>query len=272
MTSPHLAANVERFMGFARLYDTYRPQPPLIILNILTQLAQTSYPSLVVDLGSGTGLSVVMWSERTAAVVGIEPSADMRRQAEERTSLLPDATNVRYQEGLSHATGLPDGCADIVTCSQSLHWMEPESTFAEVARILRPGGVFAAYDCDWPPTMHWQVEQAYHQCIAQAIAIERERGLSRDVRQWDKRQHLERMRESGHFGFTKEIVLHHVEEGNADRLVGLALSQGLIATLLKNGLSRAEIGIETLQEVADRTIGNEPMTWYWSYRMRLGVV
>lgn len=272
MTSPHLAANVERFMGFAGLYDAHRPQPPLVILNILTQLAQTPRPSLVVDLGSGTGLSTLIWSERAVAVVGIEPSADMRRQAEERTSSLPDVTNVRYQEGLSHATGLPDGSADIVTCSQSLHWMEPESTFAEVVRILRPGGVFAAYDCDWPPTMHWQAEQAYKECIAQAVAIERERGLSRDVRQWDKHQHLERMRESGRFRFTKEIVLHHIEEGNADRLVGLVLSQGLIATLLKHGMSRVEIGIETLQEVVDRTIGSQPMTWYWSYRMRLGVV
>ena len=40
--------------------------------------------------------------------------------------------------------------ADIVTCSQSFHWMEPEPTLAEIARILRPGGVFAAYDYDWP--------------------------------------------------------------------------------------------------------------------------
>ena len=34
---------------------------------------------------------------------------------------------------------------------QALHWMEPAPTFGEVARLLRPGGVFAALDCDWPP-------------------------------------------------------------------------------------------------------------------------
>jgi SAM-dependent methyltransferase len=181
----HLAANVERFMGFAARYDAYRPQPPLIIRDILSQLAQAPRPALVVDLGSGTGLSTTIWAARAASVVGVEPSADMRRQAELRTSALPDAANVRYQHGFSTATGLPDGCADIVTCSQSLHWMEPAPTFAEVGRILRPGGIFAAYDCDWPPTVSWELEQAYAACVAQTSMLEQTHGLSRDVRSWE---------------------------------------------------------------------------------------
>ena len=40
-TSPaHESANVERFMGFADVYDAYRPRPPMTVLDILTQLAQ----------------------------------------------------------------------------------------------------------------------------------------------------------------------------------------------------------------------------------------
>jgi SAM-dependent methyltransferase len=274
----HLTANVERFMGFADVYDTYRPQPPPIILDILTQLAQAPRPALVADLGSGTGLSTAIWAARAESVVGVEPSADMRRQAVARTAAesrrregLPDATNVRYQEGYSSATGLPDGCADIVTCSQSLHWMEPESTFAEVARVLRPGGVFAAYDCDWPPTFNWEAEHAYSACLAQATAKEQAYGVSRDVHHWDKRQHLERIRASGRFRFAKEIVLHHVEQGSAERLVGLALSQGGIATLQKHGLSEDEIGITALREAARRVLGKAVVPWYFSYRLRVGV-
>src|SRR4029079_9847651 len=101
-------------------YDAYRPQPPLIILDILTQLAQVPRPELVVDLGSGTGLSTTIWAGRAESVVGVEPSADMRRQAELRTSALSDAANVRYQHGFSTATGLPAGCADHLACSASL--------------------------------------------------------------------------------------------------------------------------------------------------------
>jgi SAM-dependent methyltransferase len=268
---PHLAANVERFMGFAARYDAYRPQPPLIILDLLTQLAQAPRPELVVDLGSGTGLSATIWAGRAASVVGVEPSADMRRQAELRTSALPDAANVRYQHGFSTATGLPDGCADIITCSQSLHWMEPAPTFAEVARMLRPGGIFAAYDCDWPPTIGWELEQSYSACMAQTSKLEQAHGLSRDVRSWQKHQHLERIRESGRFRFTKEVVLHHVEQGGAERLVGLVLSQGGVATLLKHGLGEDEIGIAQLREAAQRVLGDAIVPWYFSYRARIGV-
>jgi SAM-dependent methyltransferase len=270
-SSAHVSANVERFLGFADVYDAYRPRPPMAVLDILTQLTQVSQPALVVDIGSGTGLSTAIWAGRAAAVVGVEPSADMRRQAEARSAGLPNAAQVRYQVGYAHATGLPDGCAEIVTCSQSLHWMEPDSTFAEIARILRPGGVFAAYDCDWPPTFSWQVEQAYSDCHAQAHAAEQAHQLSRDVRAWDKGRHLERMRASARFRFTKEIVLHHTEQGGAERLIGLLRSQGGIATLLKHGVGEDEIGLTALRAAAYAALGDAIVPWYFSYRVRVGV-
>ena len=101
-------------------------------------------PRLVVDLGSGTGLSTKAWAERADEVVGVEASPEMRVQAEQATA----ADNVRFVQAYAQATGLPAGGADIVTCSQAFHWMEPEPTLAEAARLLRPGGVFAASDYD----------------------------------------------------------------------------------------------------------------------------
>ena len=91
------------------------------------------------------------------------------------------------------------------------------------------------------------------------------------MRSWDKQQHLERMGESGQFRFTKEIVLHHVEQGGTERLVGLELSQGGVATLLKHGVGEDEIGITALREAAGRLLGDAIVPWYFSYRMRVGV-
>ena len=149
--------------------------------------------------------------------------------------------------------------------------MEPQTTFAEIARIMRDGGVFAAYDCDWPPTLNPQAEQAFEACMAAARAIERERRLSVEVRHWDKAGHLERMKHSGRFRYVKEVLLHHVERGDAERLVGLALSQGGVATLRKHGISEDDIGIATLRAAARRALGDSSVPWFWSYRVRVGV-
>jgi len=77
-----IAANLERFSGFADRYDARRPMPPAALVDLLTQLAQVTQPRLIVDIGCGTGLSTRIWAGRAEKVIGIEPNADMRRQAE----------------------------------------------------------------------------------------------------------------------------------------------------------------------------------------------
>src|SRR2546428_1266313 len=93
--------------GFADRYDIYRPTPPAVLVDVLTQLAQTQRPNLVVDLGSGTGISTAVWADRAHRVIGIEPNARMRRRAEERNQ----AQNVAFHEGFAHQTGVPDAAA-----------------------------------------------------------------------------------------------------------------------------------------------------------------
>ena len=78
MTTEDLAANATRFSGFADLYDDARPTPPLALAALLASYAGVERPALVVDLGSGTGLSTrwcAPWADR---VIGVEPSDDMR--------------------------------------------------------------------------------------------------------------------------------------------------------------------------------------------------
>ena len=79
------------------------------------------------------------------------------------------------------------------------------------------------------------------------------------------------MEQSGQFRYVKEIVLHHQEMGNAERLIGVARSQGGIVALLKAGVSEDELGLTELRRVSERTLGNELSPWFWSYRVRLGI-
>ncbi len=245
--------------GFAERYDAVRPRPPAVLSQLLPALAGVERPSLVVDLGSGTGLSTRFWAECADEVIGVDPQWTMREWAESAT----DAPNVRYLDASSHETGLADGCADLVTAAQSLQWMEPGATFAEIARILRPGGVFCAYEYVHLQTPLWEPEAAWADVIATKRRLRAERSL--DNRLWPVSR--ERLEESGIFSMVREFGLHSVEEGDGERLVALALSEGSLTTLLEAGVREEEVGLDRLREVA-RTMPRVP--WWISYRAWIG--
>jgi ubiquinone/menaquinone biosynthesis C-methylase UbiE len=248
--------------GFAQLYDTYRPRPPRILLETLCRIAAAEHPALVVDLGTGTGLSARAWSELADRIVGVEANDAMVAEARRVTS----APNVEYASGYAHETGLEDRSADIVTCSQSLHWMEPEPTFAEAARILRPGGVFAAYDYDPAPLVEPEVDAYYDEYLRRRREARERRGIPAGGDRWPKREHLDRIRASGRFRHCREIALHAIVPGTADALVGFARSIGL-----SGDATEEELGIPELEAAARRALGDRELPFHWSYHVRYGV-
>jgi SAM-dependent methyltransferase len=251
--------------GFAAGYDRNRPRPPELLLETLCLYAGLERPQLVVDLGCGTGLSARAWAGRSERVVGVEPNGAMLAEAER-------AEGVEYRQAFAQDTRLDEGCADIVTCSQSLHWMEPEPTFAEAARILRPGGVFAAYDYDWPPVVHPEVDAAFDAYQRRRGELRESRGLTRGGDIWRKTEHLQRMRESRRFSFCREIVLHSMEQGDANRLVGFAYSLGCPAVGMGEEEIERELRVSELEEVARRVLGERTVPFLFGYRVRIGVV
>jgi SAM-dependent methyltransferase len=292
-----LQAGADRFRGFAGLYDSVRPVPPRELAALLVDYCG-GRPRLVVDLGAGTGLSTrwaATWSDEA---VGVEPNDDMRAAAHQRQP----STKVSYVAGWSHDTGLPAGSADVVLAVQALHWMEPEATLREVARILRPGGVFAAIDCDWPPVVGDHVaEQAWETCrrhirvyearLAAGLAGDALRAPVRDedreaaryagidphidrrlhdgVRSWSKSGHLDRMSRSGLFAWCREVAMTSLAEGDADRFVGLLKSQGDYQALRRHHLQDAELGVDRFEATARARLGPAPRPWHFVYRARL---
>ncbi|MHB8419434.1 MAG: class I SAM-dependent methyltransferase [Myxococcales bacterium] len=258
---PHL------WSGGAELYDAVRPAPPRELLDVLCRLCGEPRPSKVVDLGSGTGLSTRVWAGRAKRAVGIEPSEAMRRQA-----VRTPVRGVIYQPGTAAATGLRAGSADIVTCVQALHWCEPQSTFAEAARILRPGGVFAAVDCDWPPFVDWRLERPWAELVRRANRLVGQKKLLPGRRRWDKAGHLARLRESRRFRFVKELTFSSRTRGSALKLVRLAETQGELALLLRLGVPEILPQLEAFRRAAGRALGERVVSWSYSYRVRAAVL
>jgi SAM-dependent methyltransferase len=164
--------------GFAEHYDRYRPRPPIAMLELLPPLTGVERLRLVVDLGSGTGLSTRFWADHTDEVVGIEPNEAMRAWAEESTR----EPNVRYVAASSYATGLTDSSADLVTAAQSLQWMDPERVFPEIGRILRSGGVFCAYQYDALQTPLWRPEAEWERVLGRKRELRKKLALNDDRR------------------------------------------------------------------------------------------
>jgi len=263
--------NIDRFSGFADYYDRYRPQSPSIVPGILINYLGKR-PSLVIDLGSGTGLSTFIWKDYSEKVIGIEPNRDMLKKAQEKLNHYKVSDNVSFKYGLSNQTGIDPETVDIIICSQSLHWMEPLGTLEEAFRILIKGGVFAAFDCDWPPTVDYYVEESYKKLLLKADNIIRDNLDSKSkVKKWDKSDHLKNMEASGKFRFVKEIVFHNWEKSDSDRYIGLALSQGALQTVFKMKSGEIEKDIHEFEKIIEERFSNKTLDILFSYRLRVGI-
>jgi SAM-dependent methyltransferase len=129
---PDRATRAYSFGEIADDYDRYRPGPPLEAARWVLGDDR----STVLDLGAGTGGLTRSLIQLAPHVVAAEPDARMRGVLARRVK--PAAVLAAVGEQLP----IKDGALDGVIASSSWHWMDPARAGAEVARVLRPGGVF----------------------------------------------------------------------------------------------------------------------------------
>lgn len=145
----------ERFSQAAEDYAKYRPDYPDALVRACAAYAGLIPGSAVVDIGCGTGISTRRFAAHGYRVTGIEPNAAMLAKA--RATPAPGPGQVRYIDGDADHTGLPDSCAELITCAQALHWFELNDCVAEWRRILSPQGACAAF-WNYRQDDGWQTE------------------------------------------------------------------------------------------------------------------
>ncbi|MBM2620367.1 class I SAM-dependent methyltransferase [Actinoplanes sp. LDG1-06] len=146
-----MEAFVDRWVnGFAPLYEnselsdiswvTTSVSPALQGLVIDGTLARGSR---VVDLACGPGVHANFLARHGMHVIGVDQSADALRKARILTGFY--GTDATFVEGDILDVPLPDDSADVVHDSFVYHNVRPEARSqyaAEVARLLKPGGLF----------------------------------------------------------------------------------------------------------------------------------
>jgi SAM-dependent methyltransferase len=139
----------------------------------------------VLDLGSGGGIDVLLSARRvgpTGRAIGLDMTDEMLALAQ-RNAAEANATNVEFLKGHIEAIPLPAGSIDVVisNCVVNLAADKP-AVFAEIARVLRPGGRIGITDivADDSLTPDERAERgSYAGCIAGALSIgEFTRGLT----------------------------------------------------------------------------------------------
>lgn len=90
------------------------------------------------DCAAGNGQATLDLAERFARVVATDASPEQIASA----SPHPRA---EYRVAVAEASGLGDESVDLITVAQALHWFDLNRFFAEVRRVLKPGGILAVW-------------------------------------------------------------------------------------------------------------------------------
>jgi ubiquinone/menaquinone biosynthesis C-methylase UbiE len=122
-------------------YAAARPHYPRELLEAIVSLCPDTRRAW--DCGTGTGQAAVALAEWFAEVeaTDVSPQQIANAVAHER---------VRYSVRAAEQSTFSKESFSLVTVAQALHWFDLRQFWPEVLRVLRPGGIFAAWTYTTP--------------------------------------------------------------------------------------------------------------------------
>lgn len=126
----------DHFSGHADDYRHYRPGYPKPLFAYLA--ARAPERRLAWDCATGNGQAAAQLTDYFDQVIATDASAAQIDHA-------PATERVSFRCAPAEASGLEAASVDLVTVAQALHWLDFDRFYAEVRRVLKPGGVLAAW-------------------------------------------------------------------------------------------------------------------------------
>jgi len=147
--------NIYKDPQLAALYSKHFPNYPstlydkiLEYLQMGSECTENRRYKLAVDVACGPGQSTFPLCQYFESVLGLDISEAMIEQA----TMNLDQVYVKGQGNVTFRVGsaedlsfLADNSVDLITVGIAMHWFDVEKFCVECHRVLRPGGVLAAY-------------------------------------------------------------------------------------------------------------------------------
>jgi SAM-dependent methyltransferase len=150
----------DHFSSVASGYAAFRPRYPTALFDWLALVSHQH--NVAWDCACGSGQASWPLASHFDMVVATDVSPTQVATA------TPTET-IRCVVAAAELVPLADGVVDLVSVAQALHWFVGEAFFAEVRRVVGPGGVFAAWTYGMPHIVSDAVETAVHRFINELL-------------------------------------------------------------------------------------------------------
>lgn len=124
------------FSKQAQAYVNFRPLYPEALFAYLASVVQAH--EAVWDCGTGNGQAAVALARYFSSVIATDASEAQIRAA-------PVCANIAFRVAPAECSGIDNGTVDLITVAQALHWFDADRFYTEAKRVLKPGGVMAAW-------------------------------------------------------------------------------------------------------------------------------
>lgn len=124
----------DHFSSVATTYAANRPTYPTALTDAIAAVAPRV--GTVLDVGCGTGQLSTLLAVRFARVLAIDPSP-------QQIAAATPHPRVSYTCARAEATGVADGCVDVVVAAQAAHWFDLSQFYDEVRRVCLPDAAIA---------------------------------------------------------------------------------------------------------------------------------
>lgn len=123
----------------------------------LTDHIVAAQPRRILDVATGTAGVAIELARRTPAdVAGVDISEAMLSRGRERVAAAGLGGRISLDVGRAERLSFRDEEFDAVSFTYLLRYVrDPVATVAELARVLRPGGILASLDFFVPPNPGW---------------------------------------------------------------------------------------------------------------------